>query len=106
MKKLIAISLLALSLPVSAIDNDKQKHFIVEAVLCSGVQIYTETWWKTMLTGVAVGTFKEVYDSQQPGNKFSKGDMAANLLGCGAGIGYGNTVLYFGKDSVNIRGKF
>lgn len=104
MKRLLLIATLAL--PASAVEDDKRKHFIVEGVICSATQMYTETWWKTFAVGMAIGTAKEVYDSQQPGNKFSKGDMAANALGCAAGIGYGNTVIYFGKDSVNISGKF
>lgn len=102
----LATALIILSMPAFAIDSDKQKHFIVEAALCSATQMYTKTWWKTLLTGLTVGGLKEWHDSTQPGNKFSKGDMAANAIGCAAGIGYGNAVLYYDGNNINVRGKF
>lgn len=102
----------SLSVNAESIDNDKQKHFIAETVICGTTMLYTESWWQTMLVGLSIGALKETYDARQEGNEFSKNDMVANLLGCMAGLSYGATVLHFRYESetdttiIGIEGKF
>jgi len=103
---------LSFSVSAESVENDKQQHFIGETVICGATMMYTESWWQTMLVGLSVGALKETYDAGQTGNEFSKNDMAANLLGCVAGISYGATVLHFHYESetdttiIGIEGKF
>jgi len=102
----------SLSVNAESVENDKQQHFIAETVICGTGMMYTESWWQTMLVGLSVGALKETYDAGQEGNEFSKNDMAANILGCFAGISYGATVLHFHYESetdttiIGIEGKF
>jgi len=109
---LILILCLSFSVSAESVENDKQQHFIGETVICGATMMYTESWWQTMLVGLSVGALKETYDAGQEGNEFSKNDMAANLLGCVAGITYGATVLHFHYESetdttiIGIEGKF
>ncbi|QFI38168.1 hypothetical protein FR932_10085 [Moritella marina ATCC 15381] len=102
----------SLSVRAESVDDDKQKHFIAETVICGATMMYTESWWQTMLVGFTVGALKETYDGSQEGNKFDKNDMAANMLGCLAGLSYGATVLHFHYESetdtttIGVEGKF
>ena len=102
----------SISVRAESIDNDKQQHFIGKTVICGATMMYTESWWQTMLVGFTIGALKETYDSTQEGNKFDKNDMAANMLGCLAGVTYGATVLHFHYESetdttiIGIEGKF
>lgn len=113
-KGMFVVLIMSMSISVNAesIESDKQKHFIAETVICSGTMMYTESWWQTMLVGLSIGALKETYDASQEGNKFDKNDMAANLLGCVAGLSYGATVLHFHYESetdstvIGIEGKF
>jgi len=103
---------LSFSVSAESVESDKQQHFIGETVICGATMMYTESWWQTMLVGLSVGVLKETYDAGKEGNEFSKNDMAANLLGCVAGISYGATVLHFHYESetdttiIGIEGKF
>lgn len=109
---LIPMMLLSLSVSAESVDADKQKHFIAQTVICGAGMMYTESWWQTMLVGLSIGVLKESYDASQEGNKFDKNDMAANLLGCVAGLSYGATVLHFHYESetdttiIGVEGKF
>ncbi|WP_232784119.1 hypothetical protein [Moritella sp. Urea-trap-13] len=74
--------------------------------------MYSESWWQTMLVGISIGALKETIDSGEEGNEFSTNDMAANLLGCVAGMSFGATVLNFHYESetdtaiIGVKGKF
>lgn len=113
-RNVMIISMLFASLSVRAesVENDKQQHFIGQTFICGATMMYTESWWQTMLLGVSIGALKETYDSSQEGNKFDKNDMAANLLGCVAGMSFGATVLNFRYESetdttiIGVEGKF
>ncbi|MDX2322216.1 MAG: hypothetical protein QNK26_16645 [Moritella sp.] len=113
-RNLFIISFMIVSSPVHAegVEDDKQKHFIAETVICGATMMYTESWWQTMLVGFTIGALKETYDASQEGNEFDKNDMAANMLGCFAGVTYGATVLHFSYESdtdtaiIGIEGKF
>lgn len=111
-KSILLTSLMSIPVNAESVDNDKQQHFIAETVICGTTMMYTESWWQTMLVGLSIGVLKESYDSTQEGNKFDKNDMAANLLGCVAGISYGATVLHFHYESetdtttIGVKGKF
>lgn len=108
----LSLLLVATSVNAESVENDKQQHFIGETVICGATMMYTESWWQTLLVGLSVGALKETYDASQEGNEFSKNDMAANLLGCVAGISYGATVLHFSYEEetdsaiIGIEGKF
>ena len=109
---LVSLMLISTSVNAGGIENDKQQHFIGETIICSATMMYTESWWQTLLVGLSIGVLKETYDASQEGNEFSKNDMAANMLGCIAGISYGATVLHFRYESetdttiIGIKGKF
>jgi len=113
-RAMILFLLMFISISVNAedVENDKQQHFIAETVICGATMMYTESWWQTMLVGLSIGVLKESYDSSQEGNIFDKNDMAANILGCAAGVSYGATVLNFHYESesdstvISIEGKF
>ena len=113
-RRIFWVSLILISTSVNAggIENDKQKHFIAETVICGTTMMYTESWWQTILVGLSIGVLKETYDASQVGNEFSKNDMVANVLGCLAGVSYGATVLHFHYESdtnttiIGIKGKF
>ena len=109
---LLLIMCFSVSVRAESVENEKQQHFIAETVICGTAMMYTESWWQTMLVGLSVGALKETYDAGKEGNEFSKNDMAANFLGCFAGITYGATVLHFHYESetdttiIGIEGKF
>jgi len=113
-RRIFWVSLILISTSVNAggIENDKQKHFIAETVICGTTMMYTESWWQTILVGLSIGVLKETYDASQEGNEFSKNDMVANVLGCLAGVSYGATVLHFHYESdtnttiIGIKGEF
>ena len=101
-----------MSVNAKEIEDDKQKHFIGQTFICGATMMYTESWWQTMLLGISIGALKETIDSGQEGNEFSKNDMAANFLGCVAGMSFGATVLNFHYESetdtaiIGVKGKF
>ena len=109
---LSSLMFISISANAESVENDKQQHFIGETIICGSTMMYTESWWQTMLVGLSVGALKEAYDASQEGNIFSKNDMAANMLGCLAGISYGATVLHFHYESetdttiIGVKGKF
>ena len=88
MKSLI-IFLLFTTVSFSQIEYDKKAHFVAGAwtsTLTYAV-VYNETKDKlkssiySLASGVLIGTAKEVYDSQQPNNKFDAKDLMATVLG-------------------------
>lgn len=108
----VLLMFIPISVNAENVESDKKQHFIGETIICSATMMYTESWWQTLLVGLSIGALKETYDSSKEGNIFSKNDMAANMLGCVAGISYGATVLHFRYESetdttiIGIEGKF
>ncbi|PKH08212.1 hypothetical protein CXF93_05935 [Moritella sp. Urea-trap-13] len=109
---LIPLFLFPAAVNAESVENDKQQHFIAQTFICGGTMMYSESWWQTMLVGISIGALKETIDSGEEGNEFSTNDMAANLLGCVAGMSFGATVLNFHYESetdtaiIGVKGKF
>ena len=60
---------------------DKAAHAGVSAVIGTVAREATDSKAAAFLATLAVGAAKESYDAQQPGNRFSRGDLAADVLG-------------------------
>lgn len=58
--------------------------------------------------GVAMipGILKEISDSQQKHNFFSKGDIIADAVGAALGVWFGNTYIRPTVDGIIVSGKF
>lgn len=72
---------------------DKVFHFL--ACLAATIAASVATFWMGMwhsitacaLFALGLGLGKEYGDSKAPGNKWSRGDIVADLIGIAAGIG-------------------
>lgn len=88
MKTLLTTAALLSALHAHALDQDKQAHIAASTVLGAAVTAATPDWtpaqqWRATM---AVALMKEIYDSQQRGNHFSVGDLAANAIGATLGV--------------------
>jgi len=85
------------------VPKDKLLHFTVSSSISSGVYLHTKRVGRAMWSCAAVGLMKETTDNFK--GKFSHRDMAANLLGCYAGIKLVDTVfkLDIHKNTVTLR---
>lgn len=95
MKTLVLIlAVLCSSFAGAQIQKDKIAHMSASAVIHSGTYIVVETlqdgrgkYWKPFVVVNIVGGAKEIYDSQQPHNRFSTGDMLYNNIGAILSLG-------------------
>ena len=83
-----ALILLALLLPITthAVGKDKKLHFGFSAAIGAVAQGYTENVYYSGAICMGVGVAKEAYDEYSYGG-WSWGDLLADGIGCGLGIG-------------------
>ncbi len=84
-------------------ESDKQKHFIVSAAIASSVHLYTNNWKKAAGACLAAGVGKEIYDKIDYG-RFDKRDIAADVLGCAAGLAFSNLGIH--RDYIGVKFSF
>jgi uncharacterized protein YfiM (DUF2279 family) len=89
MNKLAIVLFFTLSITNAQIQDDKKLHFAAGAI-ASGIgyeYVYSKTQNKEqalaagILTSIAAGIGKEIYDSLQKKNQFDQHDVAATVLG-------------------------
>ena len=89
MNKLAVVLFFTLSITNAQIQDDKKLHFAAGAI-ASGIgyeYVYSKTQNKEqalaagILTSIAAGIGKEIYDSLQKKNQFDQHDVAATVLG-------------------------
>ena len=89
MNKLAVVLFFTLSITSAQIQDDKKLHFAAGAI-ASGIgyeYVYSKTQNKQqalaagILTSIAAGIGKEIYDSLQKKNQFDQHDVAATVLG-------------------------
>ena len=89
MNKLAVVLFFTLSITNAQIQDDKKLHFAAGAI-ASGIgyeYVYSKTQNKQqalaagILTSIAAGIGKEIYDSLQKKNQFDQHDVAATVLG-------------------------
>ena len=89
MNKLAIVLFFTLSITNAQIQDDKKLHFAAGAIASSiGYEyVYSKTQNKEqalaagILTSIAAGIGKEIYDSLQKKNQFDQHDIAATVLG-------------------------
>ena len=86
--------------------EDKLLH--IEASSTVGLMSGTIIENKYAAFGVAMipGILKEIHDSQQKNNFFSKGDIIADAVGAAIGVWFGNTYIRPMRNGLMISGKF
>lgn len=95
MKTLVLIlAVLCFSFTGAQIQKDKIAHMSASAVIHSGTYVVVEVlqdgrgkYWKPFVVVNIVGVAKEIYDSQQPNNRFSTGDILYNNIGAILSLG-------------------
>lgn len=95
MKTLVLIlAVLCSSFTGAQIQKDKIAHMSASAVIHSGTYVAVEIlqdgsgkYWKPFVVVNIVGGAKEIYDSQQPHNRFSTEDMLYNNIGAILSLG-------------------
>jgi putative lipoprotein len=98
MRTLFAVALLLFHFNAQAQDQwsgkDKQMHFGASFALgVAARQLSPDNKFAAFGMAMAPGLIKEIFDSQQDGNKFSAKDMAANALGAYIGVRVGGLIL-------------
>lgn len=99
--KLFVLGIAALaSFGCGAIENDKILHAGVSTAIGAASYAYTEDYTTSMISCVAVGLAKEVYDEVDYGG-FDEKDLMYDALGCATGIilmDYGLSIKYDTSD--------
>jgi uncharacterized protein YfiM (DUF2279 family) len=86
-----------------------KEHFLFSGALGMGcASVFRDSNAKAFGCAMLPGLVKEVYDSRQPGNKFSASDLAFNALGAAVGIGAGRWFLTHsnGQTTISYRAEF
>ena len=122
MKHLIIISILLLTISLTAIETDKIAHFLVSAGIYDVTFNYLDTTYLSHDTceGIAfysalfVGIGKETYDEYY-GTGFSGNDMFANIMGITVALGfnrwidhleYKRIMIDLNRNRIGVRYKF
>lgn len=119
MKKIIIIAVIfficfAFSPKHLSAENDKIKHFGISILFGAAGESYlhysTELKGNTrVLFGTALGTlpglFKEIVDSTKNSNRFSGGDLIADILGSFCGAFLSNTINNKIQVNINLNNK-
>ena len=119
MKKLIIFAIVvlicsAVSPTHLSAKGDKIKHFGISILFGAAGESYLHYWTdleggKRVIFGTALGTLpgfiKELVDSTKEGNRFSGGDLAADILGSFCGVLLSNAVNNKIQINVNLNKK-
>lgn len=106
---LLALLLLCSTQALAAPEYDKRMHIAASATIAASLYVVVErknkSHWYTFGGCMAVGVAKEVYDELDYGG-FSGGDLAADAVGCLAGILFVDTGWKFVTKSKSAGIKF
>ncbi len=84
MKKCI-LAVIILATSTYALEVDKQKHILVSVMIANKTKNFSNK--KTALfTSISLGVAKEIVDSMSKNNKFSYGDLIADIIGSYIGV--------------------
>jgi uncharacterized protein YfiM (DUF2279 family) len=107
---LLIVGLFLLCQPVFAetdtFGKDKIEHASVSAAIGLATGTLIENKYEAFGVAMIPGILKEIHDSQQKNNFFSKGDLIADAVGAAIGVWVGNTYIRPMRNGLMISGKF
>lgn len=92
-KSFLITILLLLSSNAFAIDEDKQKHLAVSAVIGAGSTLIFDDYRYSLGLCLSAGIAKEVYDHYDYG-EFDEKDLMYDAIGCGLGVLTGEVIKF------------
>ena len=103
---LLLLSSTAIAAETDTYGVDKNYHAGVSLLLCAASGTLIENKYAAFGVAMASGLIKEIIDSRQHNNIFSKGDLLADAVGASLGVWLGNTYIRPSKYGIEIRTMF